>query len=508
MDKVSFLRDWNWGAVILSILGPVALLVILPHLYSSDLPVVNRGKVWDVFHVQTKKRWRTHAANLLETGFKKSRNAFKILTDNGPLLILSPQYAREIRNHDHLSLDHFIAAEFHPEIPGFEPFKLVKDPENPLNAIIRAKLTEALAYLTQDLSAEVADALAATWTDGSEWHEVSLSYTALKVVAQMASRAFVGPEIGRDPRWHGIIITYTHNVYQASQALHLWPKALRPFVARFLPSCKALQAQIAEARGILEPLVARRRAQRAEQQAEGAHGSPSRDVVDWLEDHYGDRPYDAVAAQLLLSFAAIHGTSNLLAQAVVDLCKNPELMQDIRAEALAVLGREGWTRPGLYQLKLMDSALKESQRLVPNRLLSMGRMARTDVSLSDGLKIPKGTSLMVSARTLWDSEVYPDPLRFDGYRFHNLRQEAGHEGQYQLVSATEQHMGFGYGKHACPGRFFAAAEIKSVLCHMLVKYDLKLQDGPAPRMLTQGMHFYPDPTATILVRRRKEEICL
>lgn len=67
-------------------------------------------------------------------------------------------------------------------------------------------------------------------------------------------------------------------------------------------------------------------------------------------------------------------------------------------------------------------------------------------------------------------------------------------------------MGFGYGKHACPGRFFAAAEIKTALCHMLLKYDLKPREGPAPRVLSQGMHLYPDPMAAILVRRRKEEI--
>jgi cytochrome P450 len=201
-----------------------------------------------------------------------------------------------------------------------------------------------------------------------EWHEVSVSQTALKLVAQMASKAFIGQGKCRDPKWHNIIITYTHNVYRAAQALHFWPSFLRPIVARFLPACKALQLQIVEAREILEPLVAQRRAERASRAAQGKPPPSREDIIDWLEDYYGDQPYDAVAAQLLLSFAAIHGTSNLLAQVLMDLCSHPELIQDIRAEAVSVLGKEGWTRAALYQLKLMDSALKESQRLAPNRL--------------------------------------------------------------------------------------------------------------------------------------------
>lgn len=141
--------------------------------------------------------------------------------------------------------------------------------------------------------------------------------------------------------------------------------------------------------------------------------------------------------------------------------------------------------------------------------VSMGRIAQRDMHLSDGLRIPRGTTLMVSAHAMWEPEIYPDPRRYDGYRFYKLRQVPGQEGQHQLVSATEKHMGFGYGKHACPGRFFAAAEIKVALCHILLKYDLEHRGGgPPPRVWSQGIHLFPDPTARIRVRRRKEEISL
>ncbi|KAH3358247.1 Dihydroorotase [Aspergillus fumigatus] len=509
MDSLALGSNWAGGVAIVLFLAPLALHLVSSYLFPSTSTVINSGRAWDIFRTTAKKRFRSDAARLLQNGFEKSPDAFRILTDNGPLLVLSPRYAREVRSDDRLSLDHFIASEFHPDIPGFEPFKLILDPRNPLNTILKTSLTQALAYMTEDLSVEVADALSTALTDDSEWHEISPCQTALKLVAQMASKAFIGPEKCRDPKWHNVIITYTHNVYRAAQALHFWPKFLRPIVARFLPACQTLQAQIAEAREILEPLVAQRRADRACRAAQGKPVPSRADVIDWLEDSHGDQPYDPVAAQLLLSFAAIHGTSNLLAQALMDLCTAPDLIRDIRAEITSVLGDAGLTRAALYRLKLMDSALKESQRLAPNRLLSMGRIAQSDMHLSDGLRIPRGTTLMVSAHAMWEPEIYPDPRRYDGYRFYKLRQVPGQEGQHQLVSATEKHMGFGYGKHACPGRFFAAAEIKVALCHILLKYDLEHRGGgPPPRVWNQGIHLFPDPTARIRVRRRKEEISL
>lgn len=34
---------------------------------------------------------------------------------------------------------------------------------------------------------------------------------------------------------------------------------------------------------------------------------------------------------------------------------------------------------------------------------------------------------------------------------------------------------FGYGKHACPGRFFAGNELKLILVKMLEKYEIGLK---------------------------------
>jgi fumitremorgin C monooxygenase len=124
---------------------------------------------------------------------------------------------------------------------------------------------------------------------------------------------------------------------------------------------------------------------------------------------------------------------------------------------------------------------------------------------------------------MWNSAVYPDAAKFDGYRFVQLRQQekeketstngttgtnttVGGSGGLSFVSVSANHMGFGYGKHACPGRFFAGAETKIALCHILLKYDFELVDGALARAQTDGMMIWRDKRAMVRVRRREGEM--
>ena len=85
--------------------------------------------------------------------------------------------------------------------------------------------------------------------------------------------------------------------------------------------------------------------------------------------------------------------------------------------------------------------------------------------------------------------------------------EAGEENKAHLISATKQHCGFGHGIHACPGRFFAANEVKIALAYILLKYDWKLAEGQGDlRPVTMGSAYTLLYDLKIMVRRRKEEL--
>lgn len=107
---------------------------------------------------------------------------------------------------------------------------------------------------------------------------------------------------------------------------------------------------------------------------------------------------------------------------------------------------------------------------------------------------------------MWDPTIYPEPEKFDGYRFLKRSQIQGHEKDSQFAATSVDHMGFGYGTQACPGRFFAVDVIKIVFSHILLKYDWKLPEGYKPQVFKIGIRLLADPKVKLLMRRRQEEI--
>lgn len=139
---------------------------------------------------------------------------------------------------------------------------------------------------------------------------------------------------------------------------------------------------------------------------------------------------------------------------------------------------------------------------------SIHRHVDQEIKLSNGSTLPKGSRMLVSADSFMDPEVYTEPDKFDLYRFHNLRSQTKDSNGHQYVTTSSQHLLFGHGTHACPGRFFASNEMKIALCHLLLKYDWKLCEGETerPANLQADAGFLTNPGAKVMCRRRKEEI--
>lgn len=65
------------------------------------------------------------------------------------------------------------------------------------------------------------------------------------------------------------------------------------------------------------------------------------------------------------------------------------------------------------------------------------------------------------------------------HRFLRQRKIPGKENSSRLVSTSENYLRFRHEKHACPGRFFAANEIKIALAHLLLEYEWRMPEGEA-----------------------------
>lgn len=138
----------------------------------------------------------------------------------------------------------------------------------------------------------------------------------------------------------------------------------------------------------------------------------------------------------------------------------------------------------------------------------MSRLATERVVLSDGTVIPKGNMVSVTSNRMWDSKLHADPTKWDPHRFLTMREQPEKQHLAQLVTTNPDHLAFGHGQHACPGRFFAANEVKIALITILIKYDIDLIDGQTPRVFDYGFSLNADPIVKIKIRKREQEIQL
>lgn len=303
--------------------------------------------------------------------------------------------------------------------------------------------------------------------------------------------------------------------FAAAQKLKRFPDFVKPIAQYFIPEMNKLHRHYATAKRLLVPLLTDPERERSK-------------PMDFLQMMWDNATVEEKRApsvsviQLKVSFAAIHTSAAGPTQLLYDLCSRPEYVQPLREEMEETLAEEGsLTKKAFVKMTKLDSILKESQRFNPlllrksmsvlqsyssaDQTVTFERLITADYKLSDGFLIPAGTTIGVPSQAIsMDPELYPEPEKFDGFRFDRLRlsdpKSAGRQG---YASCTPASMPFGYGRHACPGRFFAANEIKAIMVHLLMNYDFKFPEGQTrPESLTFETQYLPHPTAKVLIKRR------
>ena len=156
--------------------------------------------------------------------------------------------------------------------------------------------------------------------------------------------------------------------------------------------------------------------------------------------------------------------------------------------------------------------------------MTLSRKALKDFTFSDGTFIPKGTLITAPTVSLHhDKNFYENPDVFEPFRFAHMREEDGKGTKRQFASMSTEYVPFGLGKNVwydlassifyrdllagyflySPGRFFAAIELKFMLAHLLVTYDVKLEDNTThPQSWHIGTYIAANPRAKVLFRNR------
>ncbi|KAI1490402.1 cytochrome P450 [Biscogniauxia mediterranea] len=508
-------QDWNYQSLIPTKSTPYFILTLMvmivayawPSSTSSSvkkLPLVNPGGFFSM--KQAKQQYRQSSKSILKNARKQYGNQpFRMITDLGEVVILPSEFIDEIRNEPKLSFSGGLEQERTSQFPEFEAFAVLHNDSQLLQTVLKKQLTKFLSKVTEPLAQEGARAVSLNLGESQEWRELALRPAMLDIVARMSSRVFLGEEICQNKEWLDITKEFTVNFTGALFELTAYPVPLRRFVHWFLPLCKGLRATNARAKEIIAPVIAKRAEIRRAAQAAGQEVPFFNDALDWLDQEAKalGTDYSPDAAQLVLSFVAIHTSSDLLGQVILDIAQHPEIVPEVREEIVRELRANGWKKTSLYNMKLLDSIMKESQRRKPIGMAIIRRSVTEDLRLSNGLLLKKGMRIHVDMHRMQDEQVYENPDEWVPKRFLDMRTQPGKEHLSQFVATSGDHFGFGHGEHACPGRFFASNELKVALCHLLLKYDWKLAPGTAVDPLIRGFSTLSCPTAKVLIQRRE-----
>ncbi|CAL1703009.1 unnamed protein product [Somion occarium] len=370
--------------------------------------------------------------------------------------------------------------------------------------LIRSNLTRNLVVLFSGVREELMAAFNDAIPPSDDWIAVPALETLMTIVSRTSNRIFVGLPTCRNPDYVDLNIKFTIDAVTTGIMLNMVPAFLRPIVGRLLTSVpKSIERGVKH----LGPVI-KERYRMVEEYGHDYEGKPN-DMLSWLIDEAegvetGAR--ELVLRILSINFGAIHTSSNSFTHALYRLASNPEWTLTLREEVEQVVKEEGWTKNALQKMHKVDSFLKESQRCDGLGSVSITRLAVQDFTFSDGTFIPKGTFVSAAMMPIHhDEEFYENPEMFNPWRFAEKRSGEGEELKHQLVSTNTEYITFGHGKHACPGRFFAANELKGMLAHVVTTYDVKLEkDGeiPPPSWIAQSL--VPNRTGKVLFRKRRD----
>lgn len=104
-----------------------------------------------------------------------------------------------------------------------------------------------------------------------------------------------------------------------------------------------------------------------------------------------------------------------------------------------------------------------------------------------------------------DPENVENPRAFDPMRCYRLRFSDPSQRDLHRVGMTHpNNLAFGYGNQACPGRFFAVAEIKLIMARLLYEFEFKFPEGKSrPKSQYVNENVFTDQTARIMMRKKR-----
>lgn len=468
--------------------------------YLSKLPTLDEFGSGETY----RKTFLREAKKVFARGYEKYPDrAYTIPGDTGhPCIVIPPNLLQEIRK---LPDDVVSVSAALTEIVEVKYTRIVVDSHIAISTI-KGDLTPALNRLNPTISQDVDAALREYIPTCDDWTEIKFYERIVPLVAKVSGRLFIGPEDSKNPAYLDAACNYTLHLTDAITALKKMSPWQKTLWGHRIPEVLKLRECEKKIQDIVGPLVS----QRLESMAKDPNWKAPDDMLQWmLNKANGKVDVEQLSyVQLSLIFGAIHTTSMTATIILYQLAATPEYIEPLREEIRNALeDNDGIiTTRTLSQMAKVDSFMKEVIRFSPPTVSSFFRYVKKGIKLNNGQYIPEGVMIESPSMEIYlDDKFYPSSKTFDGFRSYKLRGsgKAQDIARNQFVTSNETNLTFGYGNHACPGRFFAANEIKMVLVRLLLQYDIKMPEGVTERYpnLEIGKQVIPDMSGVLLFKR-------
>ncbi|KAI1434073.1 cytochrome P450 [Xylaria sp. CBS 124048] len=389
--------------------------------------------------------------------------------------------------------------------------------ENRLHSsIVQRRLTPRIPTLVPTLEKAVTAAFNEYFpkADGDGWTTITPFKIFVDIAARVNAPALVGTSFAEDPEWLEIAVEFTEQVMHTMVVLRMLPVFMHPIVARFLPSYWTGRRVVRNARKYLAPIVEKMLAESDSGAWDPINSTKEEDsnTLSWLAGSVkgAERKTEKLAnTLLLLAFASTHTTLTRIANCLYDMtAADPAIWKEMAAEVESVAAEpQGWTDVPYDRLHKLDSLLRESQRISPTMLMGMKRLFKQPYTFQNGIHVPAGTFVgMLVQEIASDPDIIPNPEVFDPLRSYREKEKLGFDNpaakEFNFTAATKTALGFGYGRLACPGRFFASLVIKMIFVKLFTEYEFKFMPGEGrPNILSLQDFLITSPHQQMMVRR-------
>ncbi|KAL8823103.1 MAG: hypothetical protein Q9191_006174 [Dirinaria sp. TL-2023a] len=394
-----------------------------------------------------------------------------------------------------------------------------------LERIIGERLTRHLDSVNHDMHDELRLCIDAVFgTNDQEWKEVNVYDSLQDIVMPTMSRVFLGLPLCRDPRVSTALRRYILALGFGTIIVGELPRMLKAIVARLVKV--PLRYYRNKTLGVLKPVVERQLAQGAangaNDQVEGSNFI--RQCAKLSEKNtvggIGNMAKPEVIAEWIMSLA-FAGSSSTVIQAthlLLDIANSPkelQVSQQLRQEAEETLRTdEDWAKGISFKKQVLsDSVIRECLRFHPILIKGLTKevVPSSGLNLPDGTNMPKGGWVGIPVLGIHrDERFYADPYVYQPFRYVKERstdekqKAAAWEDELEASKPTTTYLGYGYGRHACPGRWFATLMLKMISAYIAINYDIEAT-APPPSMKVIGDAALPPMSATIKVRRRRRK---